>query len=40
MDQARHALKTVEEYADAFRDMGNECVQWKRRPPGLSNGRV
>lgn len=32
MDKAKHALKTVEEYADAFRDMVNECVQWKAEP--------
>ncbi|MCW0462969.1 hypothetical protein [Xanthomonas sacchari] len=32
MDKAKHALKTVEEYSDAFRDMVNECVQWKDEP--------
>lgn len=32
MDKAKQALKTVEEYSDAFRDMVNECVQWKPEP--------
>jgi hypothetical protein len=32
VDKAKHALKTVEEYSDAFRDMVNERVQWKSEP--------